>query len=149
MNTAETPPDSPRTYAKPMRPVVLFDGGCPLCRREIRHYQRVEGADRVEWVDLSVGEDASSRFGIDHDAAMRRFHVRTAQAEWLTGAYAFAELWSHLRGYRFLAKVVRTTRSLRWLDVLYQKFADWRLDRRGCDDGRCAVASPQNRANSQ
>jgi predicted DCC family thiol-disulfide oxidoreductase YuxK len=75
---------------------------------------------------------------------MRRFHVRTANGAWLTGAYAFAELWSHLRGYRLLALVVRRLRMLPLLDWGYRRFADWRFDRRRCDGDRCEVNAQTN-----
>jgi len=122
-------------------PVVLFDGGCPLCSREIKHYRRLRGADLIQWVDVSTTPNLQWLFGIDADTAMRRFHVRTAEGEWLTGAYAFAELWSHLRGYRTLAQVVRSTRALPVLDWAYRRFADWRFERRRCSDGRCMVST--------
>ena len=114
------------------RPLVLFDGGCPLCRREISHYQRVEGASNIEWIDISTAGDLQQHFGVDYESAMRRFHVRTAHGEWLTGAYAFAELWSQLRGYRYLTSAVRAARILPAIDWAYRKFADWRLERRRC-----------------
>jgi predicted DCC family thiol-disulfide oxidoreductase YuxK len=122
-------------------PVVLFDGGCPLCRREIDHYRRLHGADQVNWVDVSTTPNLQWLYGIDTDSAMRRFHVRTSSGQWLTGAYAFAELWSHLRGYRIIGALVRQTRLLPLLDWGYRRFADWRFARRGCDSGGCAVAT--------
>ena len=34
------------------RPVVFYDGGCPLCRREIAHYQRIDRERRIQWTDI-------------------------------------------------------------------------------------------------
>ena len=38
-------------HADPVRPMVFYDGGCPLCRREIAHYRRIDSAERLRWVD--------------------------------------------------------------------------------------------------
>ena len=127
-------------------PVVLFDGGCPLCSREIDHYRRVRGADQIQWVDISRTPNLPWLYGIDPDTAMRRFHVRRTDGEWLTGAYAFAEVWLHLRGYRVAGLLVTKARLLPLLDWAYRRFADWRFERRRCDGDRCAV-TPRPDAN--
>lgn len=117
---------------------MLYDGGCPMCRREIEHYRRLRGADSVAWVDITRYPALEPDFGISHTAAMARFHVRRADGVWLTGAWAFAELWSHLDYYRALAKVVQRLRLTPLLDWGYVRFARWRLRRR-CDDNTCAT----------
>jgi len=34
-------------------PMIFFDGECPPCRREIAHYRRLQGAELIEWVDIT------------------------------------------------------------------------------------------------
>jgi len=34
------------------KPVVFYDGGCPLCRREIAHYRRIDGDRQLCWIDI-------------------------------------------------------------------------------------------------
>jgi predicted DCC family thiol-disulfide oxidoreductase YuxK len=121
------------------QPVVLYDGGCPLCRREIDHYRRIRGADQITWVDISKTPNLQWMYGVERDTAMRRFHVRTSDGRWQIGAYGFAEVWSHLHGYRLLATAVRGLRLLRPLDWLYRRFADWRFERRRCNEGACGI----------
>jgi len=53
------------------------------------------------------------------------------------GAWAFAELWSHLPGYRWIAAALRRSRTLPLLDRCYALFARWRL-RRLCASGACS-----------
>lgn len=125
-------------------PVVLFDGGCPLCSREIDHYRRLRGADQIQWVDVSRTPNLQWLYGIDPDTAMRRFHVRRPDGEWLTGAFAFAELWTHLRGYRVASSMLRKARLLPLLDWFYRRFADWRFSRRRCDGDRCTTTTQAN-----
>lgn len=119
-------------------PLVLFDGACPMCSREVAHYRRVRGADQVQWLDVANHADALPIDGIDRATAMARFHVRDRDGQWQTGAYGFAELWSHLRGYRVLSRIVSTLHLLPMLDAAYTRFARWRL-RRQCDTGTCST----------
>lgn len=134
-----TQPKPPDVEDMKLMPVVLFDGACPLCSREIAHYRRLRGADQVEWVDVSTTPNLFWLYGIDRHTAMRRFHVRTPDGEWVVGAAAFVELWSHLRGYWLLARAVQALRMLPLLDRAYVRFADWRLKRRECDGDRCGI----------
>lgn len=75
---------------------VYYDGGCPLCRREIAAYRKLEGADNVAWLDVSGSCDLEVDPGLTRDAAMNKFHVRCANGTLKSGAAAFAELWKHL-----------------------------------------------------
>lgn len=122
------------------RPVVLFDGGCPLCAREIAHYRRLDGAQRIAWIDIAGTPDLEQRYGIRRDQAMQRLHVRDRHGRWLTGAWAFAELWSHLPGYRIAGAALRRLRLLPVLDRAYGPFARWRLAAR-CKDGACSTST--------
>lgn len=121
---------------------VFYDGACPLCRREIAHYRRLRSADALSWIDIACDDAALRQHGLRRDTAMARFHVRDAQGRWHTGAWAFAELWSHLPGYRWLAASLRLLRLLPLLDQAYVRFARWRLQRR-CGEGSCGLDSKQ------
>lgn len=119
---------------------VFYDGACPLCRREIAHYRRLRGADRLAWVDISRDQVALDAHGLSREAAMARMHVLDSGGEWQTGAWAFAEMWSHLPAYRWLARAVRKTGALPILDRGYSRFARWRL-KRHCDSASCMAPS--------
>ena len=51
-------------HSEPHLPVVFFDGGCPLCRREIAHYRRIDTAQRLCWVDAASEPEALQRHGV-------------------------------------------------------------------------------------
>ena len=57
---------------------VYFDGDCPVCRREIAHYQRQRGAEAIAWVDASRCDEAALGPGVDRAMVLSRFHVRAA-----------------------------------------------------------------------
>lgn len=99
---------------------VYFDGSCPLCRREIALYRRQRGADRLAWVDVSAGGPLGE--GLSCEAAMRRFHVREAQGQLLSGGAAFARLWRALPVWRVLGWVF-VWPPLSWaLEAAYRVF---------------------------
>lgn len=122
------------------RPTVFFDGGCPLCRREIAHYRRLRGADRLDWRDIHADPDALADAGIPWQAAMERLHVRAGTGAMRTGAHAFVSIWRELAGYRWLARVVSAIPGFVWaMDRVYVVFARWRWRRR-CRDGTCGAS---------
>ena len=116
--------------------MVFYDGSCPLCSREIRHYQRRRHAGRLRWVDVSTPEYDSTEFGLDQTRAMARFHVMDRHGDWQTGAAGFVALWSELPAYRWLATFIRQLRLVSLLDWCYQHFSNWRL-RRQCSTSEC------------
>lgn len=117
---------------------VFYDGACSLCAREIAHYRRRHGAERLKWIDISDDRATLERYGLDYETAMARLHVLDASGKWQTGAWGFAAIWSELRAYRWLAVILRRSRALPWLDRAYAYFARWRL-KRSCDAGHCTV----------
>ena len=119
-------------------PAVFYDGQCPLCRREIRHYRRLRGAERIIWIDITENEEMLQIYDLQREAAMARFHVRDAAGNWHTGAAGFIELWSNLPAYSRLSRIIRALRLENTLDWIYTRFANWRLQQR-CKDSRCDV----------
>lgn len=117
---------------------VLFDGGCPLCAREIRHYQKLNGAESVNWVDITQSPELEQEYGVSYQSAMARFHVRDKQGQWQTGAYGFVALWKSLRAFRWAAVLLETFGLVRFTDWIYGIFARRRLKSR-CADGACEL----------
>lgn len=121
------------------RPVVFYDGACPLCRREIQHYRRISSSRDFDWVDIYREPMRVRSYGLTVQQVMARFHVLDMRGCRQTGVRAFVELWSHLPYYRWLASLVRTLRLEGLLEVAYRRWAGWRLQRR-CHDRQCGVA---------
>lgn len=115
---------------------MFYDGSCPLCRREVAHYRRLDQAGRVRWLDISQDASQLEALGVSRIEAMRRLHALDASGELVSGAWAFAAIWQQLPGYRWLARVVRTLHLLPAIDWGYRGFARWRFRRR-CRDGTC------------
>ena len=117
---------------------VLYDGGCPLCSREINHYRRLSSTRPVRWVDVTQDPESARTFGLDQTEALQLFHVIDANGAMQIGLRAFMALWSELPGYRWLSITIRKLGAEGWLDRLYRRFAAWHFRRR-CPDGVCGL----------
>jgi predicted DCC family thiol-disulfide oxidoreductase YuxK len=100
---------------------VYHDGSCPLCAMEIAHYAAQEGADRLDFVDVSA-PDTEPGAGLTRAAALRRFHVRRADGTLLSGAAAFAEIWRTLPKWRLAGRIAALPGVTTVLEGLYRLF---------------------------
>ena len=114
MTTPE--PDAPTPTV-----TVLYDGACPLCRREIGLYRGLQPTTPVCFTDLS---DASLPLPTDatREQLLARFHVRGADGQLLSGAQAFLALWAVLPGWRWLARVGRVPGAAWLMERVYRLF---------------------------
>jgi predicted DCC family thiol-disulfide oxidoreductase YuxK len=85
---------------------VYFDGGCPVCSREIAFYKTRPGAAGFTWVDVSAGDSATLGSDLTREAALARMHVRRADGTLLSGAAGFAEMWRRMPGFTWLGRLV-------------------------------------------
>jgi len=119
-----------------MKPIMFFDGGCPLCQREVAHYRALDRRNRVSWIDISQDTSVLEEHGIGLDAATKRLHALDEQGRAVSGAAAFVAVWRQLPVYRHLARLVEWSGMVPFLDRVYVRFAAWRFRRR-CDDNAC------------
>lgn len=101
------------------RLTVYYNGACPICGAEVRHYQTLAArADApLDWVDISRDASGLCGYGIDGEGAKRRLYAVTAGGDLLAGVAAFEALWQRLPRYRALARLVGAP-GLRSLAVL-------------------------------
>lgn len=120
------------------RPTVFYDGDCPLCRREIAHYRRVDSANKLYWVDAANEPETLARHGLSLEHAMAELHVLDGTGRWQRGVDAFLVIWQNLPGYRWLARLVTVLGFRRPLGYAYRHFAAWRYRQR-CETGSCTT----------
>jgi len=97
---------------------VWYDGGCPLCVREISLMRRLDRRQRIEFID--VAGDAST-CPLDRATLMARFHAREA-GQIVSGAEAFAAMWRAIPWLRPLGLIARNRLVLAVLEKLYGWF---------------------------
>lgn len=84
---------------------VLYDGACPLCRREIGIYRDLQPLKLDSPVCFADISDLSVQLppGTTREQLLARFHIQGRDGKLLSGAEAFLALWSNLPGWRWLA----------------------------------------------
>ena len=99
---------------------VMFDGSCPLCRREIALYQSLDPLQPVVWRDIS--QENASLSQADQARYMARFHVQLDDGRQLSGAAAFVKLWQVMPGWRWLGAIGRMPGVTPILELAYRGF---------------------------
>ena len=97
---------------------VWFDGGCPLCRREIALMRRLDRAGAIDFVDADAGEVDCP---VDRADLLKRFHA-LEDGRLLSGAAAFAAMWRAIPRLRPLGLAARNPLVLAGLERLYRGF---------------------------
>ena len=131
---------------------ILFDGGCPLCVREVGFLQRRDrrrqgngAAPRLAFVDINAAEyDPQRHAGISYRAAMGRIHAIDSRGQVLRDVAVFREAY-RLIGLGWLYAPTRWPMVGALADGAYGLWARWRLQLTGrpsldqlCQD-RCAI----------
>jgi len=107
---------------------VLYDGACPLCRREISVYRNLQPLRSESPVCFADVSDAAVSLppGTTREQLLARFHVTGRDGELLSGAQAFLTLWSALPGWRWLAFAGRLPGASWLMERMYRLFLRFR-----------------------
>ena len=97
---------------------VWFDGGCPLCRREIALMQRLDKRGAISFVDVS---DEATSCPLDRRELLARFHA-SEDGQIVSGAAAFAAMWRAIPMLRPFGVLARNRVGLAILERFYLGF---------------------------
>ena len=97
---------------------VWYDGGCPLCLREIAMMRRLDRAKRIHFVDVA---DPAQTCPLDRQLLLDRFHARKGTVIY-GGAAAFAAMWRAIPVLRPLGELARLPPVLWVLEAAYRRF---------------------------
>lgn len=116
------------------RLTVWYDGGCPLCLREIALMRRLDRRQAIAFIDVSPPDAACPA---DRKLLLARFHAQEAGGELVSGAAAFAAMWRVIPILRPFGVAARSPTVLWLLERLYRGFLrvrpalQWLAGRRG------------------
>lgn len=120
----------------PLQLTVYYDGGCPVCTREIGFHLRRRGAGRIRWVNLAYCTDADLGTDLSRAAATARLHARKPDGQLVSGARAFAALWQALPTFRLAGRVAALPGVVHGLEWGYRGFLKvrrlWRREAEAC-----------------
>ena len=107
---------------QPPRLTVFFDGACPMCRREIAYYQRVDKTRVVAWREVAapIGDCPD---GLCQADLLKRFHVMDSAGQIFSGAAGFARLWRVLPApWSLFGRVAGLPGLVQMLELAYRAF---------------------------
>jgi uncharacterized protein (TIGR01777 family) len=104
---------------------VYYNGDCPVCRTEIRHYaRRCESvAAPVTFVDSSIRGEDLSEYGLHWEHLKRRIYLKTANGQIVSGIAALIRLWEQTPGFQWLSKMVSLPVVRPTAEILYDHVA--------------------------
>ena len=136
------------SYKAPMQSAssqlqVFFDGACPLCSREVRHYDKLDRHDRIQWVDIAAPTFNAPDYGLDPARVQMAMHARTPQGTIVTGVEAFIHIWRALPRSLFTAFMLTLLKipGMMWCArQFYRRFAKNRYRLTGrCTPESCSI----------
>jgi len=98
---------------------VYFDGGCPVCTREIGWYRTMRGGERIAWIDIANGPTPQ---GVDRETLLKRFTIRRQDGAVVSGGPAFIALWRGLGPLRLLGRAMDFALFRTAAEVAYRGF---------------------------
>lgn len=118
---------------------VFFDGGCPLCVREMNLLRRMDRNGQIRFTDIDAPDFDAAAYGKTREELMQRMHGRQPDGSWISGVEVFRQMYTAV-GYERLVWMTRLPVVSQALDLAYTVFARNRLRLTGrCKDGVCAV----------
>jgi predicted DCC family thiol-disulfide oxidoreductase YuxK len=119
---------------KAMEIEVFFDGGCPLCLREIHFLKRRDRQGKILFTDIDAADFRPETYGKTYDELMAKMHGRLPDGTWITGVEVFRRLYSAI-GFGPLVTLTRLPIISQIMDLGYHVFAKNRLRL----TGRCSA----------
>ena len=118
--------------------IVLFDGGCPMCRRTVRQLRAIDWRHRLEFID---GTDAETRErvapGLTEAALLVQMYVVNPRGERSAGFEAVLEI-SRVVPLLWPLWLVGRAPGIRALGhLVYRTIAANRIRRGRCTDDLC------------
>lgn len=118
---------------------VFFDGGCPLCLREVHFLKRRDRQGKITFTDIDAADFRPETLGKTYDELMAKMHGRLPDGTWITGVEVFRRLYSAI-GLGPLVALTRLPIISRMMDIGYRIFAKNRLRLTGrCSAKTCSV----------
>jgi predicted DCC family thiol-disulfide oxidoreductase YuxK len=124
---------------------VFYDGSCPVCVRQARHWDDRDRNNRLRMVDISDPDFDAGKHDLDEDEIQESIHVKTADGRVFEGIDAVRVIWSAFPEMWAPAFVAGLPGIHGILGFGYRTFARNRhrlTD--GCDDGNCGMGPDED-----
>ncbi len=120
---------------------VFFDGGCPLCVREINMLRGWDRQQRIQFTDIDAADFSAEAYGKTYEDLMARIQGRLSDGTWIEGVEVFRRLYSAV-GFGPIVWITRLPGISHVMTLGYKIFARNRLRLTGrCMGKTCAIPS--------
>ncbi len=110
---------------------IFYDGGCPICKKEIELYRKIDPQKSLVWEDITSLKEDRMPTGKSREQLLEIFHVEGSNGEWHTGVDAFGAIWSRLPVLRRFSFVFSIPVTRHIAIGFYRLFLAWqRMDRK-------------------
>lgn len=133
----------PSTAAASRALQVFYDGACPLCSREVKHYRTRDKERCIEWIDIARPGFDAAEYGLDPVRVQQVMHARGPGGKVYTEVGAFVKIWEALPPGLLttpLRLLLRIPGMIRFANIFYRLFARNRYRLTGrCTPESCGV----------
>jgi predicted DCC family thiol-disulfide oxidoreductase YuxK len=102
---------------------VYYDEMCVLCAKEIHHYQKQSGSEKINFIDITAPDFDPQKEGVDPFAVHKIMHAKKSDGTLVTKIEAFIAIWQLLPKYNWLYKVSQNFLVRKLMDSGYVAFA--------------------------
>ena len=108
---------------------VFYDGKCGLCSKEIAYYRRIAPNGIFDWHDITASAVELEKEGITLAECLKILHVIDREKRIHKGVDAFISIWSELKYWKPLARLVSYPVVKPVANMMYTCFANWRFNK--------------------
>ena len=106
---------------------IFFDGGCPLCKREVDFLQSKNQKGSLRFIDINTSDFSSDlKYGITYKQAMDRIHAVKSDGSLIKDIKAFQEAYS-LIGLGWIYAPTKLPILDKIIEFIYGLWAKYRL----------------------
>ena len=106
---------------------IFFDGGCPLCKREVDFLQSRNQKGYLSFIDINSSDfSLDSKYGISYKQAMERIHAFKSDGSVIKDIKVFQEAYS-LIGLGWIYAPTKIPIFDKFIEFIYWLWAKYRL----------------------
>ncbi len=106
---------------------IFFDGGCPLCKREVDFLQSKNQKGDLSFIDINTSDFSSDfKYGITYKQAMDRIHAMKSDGSVIKDIKVFQEAYS-LIGLGWIYAPTKLPILDKFIEFIYGLWAKYRL----------------------
>ena len=105
---------------------IFFDGGCPLCKREVDFMSSRNQKGFLRFIDINSSDFSSDKYGITYKQAMERIHALKSNGSIIRDVNVFQEAYN-LIGLGWIYAPTKLPIIDKVIALIYGVWAKYRL----------------------